>query len=91
MTAARTVSTKKVWPGESYGHSLSGSGTTLGKLGIWDGGGVRTTHLEFSGRVTQIDSPGSNNYHATHVAGTMIAGGVVPAAKGMSFGANLAA
>ena len=91
LNAAVTLSTDEVWPGGSGGYSLTGSGTTLGKLGIWDGGAVRTTHQEFAtGRVTQIDG-GSTHYHATHVAGTMVAKGQVAAAKGMSYEANLAA
>lgn len=90
-TAAKTISTNLVFPGGSGGYSLTGSGTTLGKLAIWDAGGVLTTHQEFDGRVTQMDSPSGTHYHATHVAGTMVAGGFVPNAKGMSFEANLAA
>ncbi len=80
-TAAISVSTSKCYLGGGGGLSLSGSGVTLG---IWDGGGVRTGHVEFGGRADQQDSPGSTHYHATHVAGTMIASGVVPSAKGMS-------
>jgi hypothetical protein len=91
INAARTLSTDDVWPGGGGGFFLSGSGTTLGELAIWDGGGVRTTHQEFSGRVTQMDSPGGTSYHSTHVAGTMIGEGVVSSAKGMSFQGTLAA
>ncbi|RKX23831.1 MAG: hypothetical protein DRP45_09575, partial [Candidatus Zixiibacteriota bacterium] len=91
LNAARTVSTDDVWPGGSGGFSLDGSGTALGELGVWDGGGVLTSHQEFGGRVTQQDSPGSTHYHSTHVAGTMVASGVDPSAKGMSFAALLAA
>ncbi len=50
----------------------------------WDGGGVLTTHRELAGRVTQKDRPTSNSAHATHVAGTMVATGVDPRAKGMA-------
>jgi hypothetical protein len=89
--AARTISTDDVWPGGSGGFALDGAGTTLGQMGIWDGGAVRTTHGEFGGRVTQIDSPSSTSFHATHVAGTMMAGGSHANAKGMSFAATLAA
>ena len=89
LTAAATVSTKKVWPSGGLGYSMTGSGTAVGELGIWDGGSVRATHQELTGRVTQVDSPGSSSAHATHVAGTMIAGGVVAAAKGMSYQADL--
>ena len=90
LTAAKTLSTNKVWSGGGHGYSLTGSSTLLGELGIWDGGGVRTTHQELTGRATQIDSPDSTNRHSTHVAGTMIAGGVVASAKGMSYEGRLA-
>jgi len=91
LNAAQTVSTDDVWPGGSGGFSLSGSSTTLGKLCVWDGGGVLLTHQELAGRVTQIDSPSGTHYHSTHVAGTMIASGVVASAKGMSYQGTLAA
>lgn len=89
LNAAKTISTDDVWPGGSGGFSLSGLGTSRGKLGIWDGGSVLLTHQEFDGRVAQVDSPGATHYHATHVAGTMVAAGVSPNAKGMSFEAYL--
>ncbi len=91
LNAARTISTDDVWPGGSGGFSLTGSGTSLGELAVWDGGGVRTSHQEFGGRVTQMDSPGGTHYHSTHVAGTMIAEGVSGSAKGMSYQGTLAA
>ena len=91
LNAARTLSTDEVWPGGGGGFSLTGSATTLGELGEWDGGGVRTSHQEFGGRVTQMDSPGGTHYHSTHVAGTLIGEGVVSSAKGMSYQATLAA
>jgi hypothetical protein len=88
--AAATISTSEVWSGGAAGLDLSGDGMTVGE---WDGGGVLTTHQEFtdqdSTRVTQKDSPSSTHYHATHVAGTMIAGGVEPDAKGMAYEGNL--
>ncbi|MBN1352305.1 S8 family serine peptidase [candidate division KSB1 bacterium] len=86
LNAARTVSTDDVWSGGSAGLNLAGYGIIIGE---WDGGGVRTTHQEFGGRVTQKDSPSSLSSHATHVAGTMIAGGVNSDAKGMAYQANL--
>ena len=91
LNAARTISTDDVWPGGSAGLALDGSGTTSADLGVWDGGGVLWTHQEFGGRVTQQDSPSSIHYHATHVSGTMIAGGVDNDAKGMSPAAELSA
>ncbi len=84
--AADSISTDECLPGGSSGLGLTGSGVTLG---IWDAGGVRISHQEFGGRAVQIDSPGGTHYHSTHVAGTMIASGVVNAAKGMSPSAAL--
>ncbi|MFN4082434.1 MAG: S8 family serine peptidase [Bacteroidia bacterium] len=75
LGAARTLSTDKVWPGGSGGYSLTGQGMT-NRLGVWDGGATRTTHQEFQGRAVQTDGATSLNDHATHVAGTMAAGGV---------------
>ena len=60
-----------------------------GKLGIWDGGAVRGTHVELRGRVVQEDSTSTLDDHATHVSGTMIATGINPQAKGMAFQAPL--
>jgi hypothetical protein len=91
INAARTLSTDDVWPGGSGGFSLSGSGTALGKLCEWDGGGVLTTHRELTGRVTQVDSPSATSSHSTHVAGTLISQGITSNAKGMSFQGTLAA
>jgi hypothetical protein len=73
INAARTLSTDEVWPGGSGGFSLTGSTTSLGELCEWDAGGVRTSHQEFGGRVTQMDSPSGTHYHSTHVAGTATA------------------
>ena len=86
LMAARTVSTNKAWPGGTAGLNLTGLGMTIGE---WDGGGVRTTHHEFGGRVIQIDVPTHIIQHATHVAGTLIAGGISLASKGMAYEANL--
>jgi hypothetical protein len=86
LNAAKTVSTDKVWPGGSMGLNLTGSGLTLA---VWDEGKVRTTHQEFGGRVIQKDGTTSLSSHATHVAGTMVAAGVDPLAKGMSYEASL--
>jgi hypothetical protein len=86
--AAATTATNLVWPGGSAGLALSGSSSVLfGKLGVWDTP-VRLTHQEFGGRVVQEDGPATPGDHGTHVSGTMIAAGVNPLAKGMSFGAE---
>lgn len=88
LDAARTIGTSKVWPGGTSGLSLSGQGMT-NRLGVWDGGAVRVSHQEFQSRAVQVDGSTSLSDHATHVAGTMAAGGVVANAKGMSFQAPI--
>ncbi|MGA1330183.1 MAG: S8 family serine peptidase [Bacteroidia bacterium] len=104
LGAAQTSRTSRLWPGGGLGLQLSGQRLTLcclngpngsqpyfydPKVGIWDGGGVRATHQELVGRVTQRDAANSSDNHATHVAGTMIASGEQPTAKGMAYSAKL--
>ncbi len=83
--SAKTISTNEVYSGGSAGLGLDGSGITVGE---WDGGAPRTTHQEFGSRVTVMDG-GSASWHATHVAGTIMASGVVATAKGMAYAASL--
>jgi Subtilase family/GEVED domain/Secretion system C-terminal sorting domain len=93
IISAATIGTSRLWPGGSTGLNLNGSSTNLkGKIGIWDEGVVRPTHVELAGRVTQVDAAQGDNVlsdHSTHVSGTMIATGVNPVAKGMANGALL--
>ncbi len=84
--SASTISTDKVWSK----YVVSGaSNNMLQKLAIWDGGTVRKTHVELAGRIFQKDSAfsiHSSDDHATHTTGTMIALGINPLVKGMSYG-----
>ena len=86
LDAAKTVSTDRLWPSGLGGYNLTGAGMTVAE---WDGGGVLADHQEFGGRVTQQDSPGDTSDHATHVAGTILASGIYPAARGMAYQATL--
>ncbi|PJB60031.1 MAG: peptidase S8 [Bacteroidetes bacterium CG_4_9_14_3_um_filter_41_19] len=90
MGAAITTRVNTIWPGGGAGLDLTGAG--YDQLGEWDGGSVLTSHQEFSdqgpSRVTVMDG-GATHYHSTHVAGTMVAAGVVPSAKGMVYSASL--
>ncbi len=87
--SAATIRTDQLWPGGSTGLNLSGSSANMkGRIGIWDEGEVRATHVELTGRVVQKDNATNISDHSTHVAGTLIASGVNPVAKGMSFGAQ---
>jgi len=83
INAAATVSTRYVWENGAGGFSLSGNNQVIG---LWEAGnGIPLlTHQELVGRVAQRDAGGTYTDHATHVAGTLIATGVVPNARGMS-------
>lgn len=86
MIAAASISADELWPtnmtpwpSASTGLDLSGDDITLG---VWEvGGAARESHAEFQGRVFQVDQNATNPIplggHATGVAGTMVAGGVI--------------
>lgn len=87
--SALTSRANKLYPGGSAGLNLTGSGI---RLGIWDGGHVRTSHITFStARASNRDTTqrGQPN-HPTHVAGTMVGnGGSNANAKGIAYEATL--
>ena len=83
------------WPSSSTGLDLTGTNITLG---MWEAGGyVLESHNEFQGRVVQMDrTNNTSHFHATGVAGTMVAGGNLLytnyygfAMRGVAFEANL--
>lgn len=86
VVAAQTIGTNKLWTGS---FNLTGSNPALtNKMAMWDGGRINASHIEYIGRTTQKDNPSgtTTDGHATHVAGTLIASGVNPNAKGMANG-----
>lgn len=87
-TAAATTNASQLWPGGSSNLNLSGSSNSVaGKLAMWDGGTPLPNHVELIGRIVNPDSAAVSD-HATHVAGTLVASGVNPIAKGMAFNAQ---
>jgi len=85
--SAATINTSKLYSGGSLGLNLSGSTMPNDKIAIWDGGAVLTTHIEFApNRVEIKDGITTTSTHATHVAGTIMAEGKNPNAKGMAYG-----
>ncbi len=86
LFGAQSLNTHRLWTGGISELNLDGQGITLN---VWDGGPIRHTHQEFGNRTTQMDTGGWMNGHATHVAGTMVAAGMVPTAKGMAPQAHL--
>ncbi|MDP3442745.1 MAG: S8 family serine peptidase, partial [Ignavibacteria bacterium] len=91
LGAAITTRANQLWQGGNVGVIIDGQGYS--KVGIWDGGAVRLTHQEFNNtgvpRVSMGDNTTSQSAHSTHVAGTIVAGGVVANAKGMAHKGNL--
>ena len=84
--SAVTTRTDQLWTGGILDLNLSGTGPSVAnKMAIWDGGRLRETHQELVGRIDLKDKATEISAHATHVAGTMIANGVNPVARGMAY------
>lgn len=88
LSAAKATKTNAIQAGGELGLNLSGDGMYIG---VWDGGSVLKTHVEFqnngTSRITTPDMPLPNppsDGHGTHVAGTIGAAGIDPEAKGMA-------
>ncbi len=86
LNSAKSISTDKVWEGGASGLDLSGAGTVVG---VWDGGKIRSTHVEFEGRARLLDNASDLTDHGTHVAGTVGSAGLSSNAKGMAFKTTL--
>ena len=85
IDASTTSGAIHLWPGGRSGLNLSGAYEPLrDRLGIWDGGALRTTHVELLGRIDYRGTGGFSD-HGTHVAGTMISTGINPISKGMAY------
>jgi hypothetical protein len=90
ILAANGTHTSELYQGGGLGLNLSGSTPELdGRLGIWDGGQVRPTHVELAGRIKQQDGATNLSDHTTHLAGTMTASGINPQIRGMAYNAKL--
>ena len=85
QNAAITTRANTLRTGGGLGLNLTGAGITVG---VWDEGAVRSTHQELNGRVAVVDAA-PLSAHATHVAGTIGATGIVPALGGMASGVNI--
>jgi PKD repeat protein len=89
--AAVTTRADHIQAGGRLGLNLSGAAAP--PIGVWDAGAVLKDHQEFintgTSRVTQKDNATTVSTHATHVSGTLIAGGVVSKSKGMAFNGSL--
>lgn len=77
--AAITTGVTKLRSGGILGLNLEGNGL---EIGVWDGGLVNG-HIEFGDRIL-LREGSTEDTHATHVTGTIIASGINPSAKGMA-------
>lgn len=86
VTNASNRGITQVNTAQSSPYSLDGTGVTVL---VYDGGTIRESHNDFSGRATNIDST-AVHYHATHVAGTIGGDGSTTFNhRGMAPGVNL--
>ncbi len=82
VAAAQSTGTSSLQVGGNLGLNLTGKGITVG---IYDQTRPRANHVEFQGRLTQIDgSTETISNHATHVTGTVLAAGLNANARGMA-------
>ncbi|MGB3468605.1 MAG: S8 family serine peptidase [Cyclobacteriaceae bacterium] len=79
--AAVTTGASFIADKEQFGIGLTGEGV---KIAVWDGGLIRSSHVELTGSVSQQDSPSGLSDHANHVTGTILAKGLNKAARGMA-------
>lgn len=86
--SAVTINVTPLYENGSLGLNLSGDNLLAG---VWDGGKVRDTHIEFGNRVNQADNSTTLNSHATHVTGTIAAAGLSPLRRGIAFNSQIAA
>ncbi|WP_019039479.1 S8 family serine peptidase [Psychroflexus tropicus] len=93
VRAARSTRTDFIKPEGDLGLNLAGTGFDIG---IWEVGGIpQPDHIEYGDRANEsrikvVDSI-ETSFHATHVAGTLIARGELPQAQGMAIAATLSA
>ncbi|MAP54295.1 S8 family serine peptidase [Altibacter sp.] len=93
VNAAISTRANHLNTGGTLGLNVNGDGLTAH---VWDGGPARPTHQEFDGpggtnRVSINDGVtaiNGNSFHAQHVTGTIVASGLVAAAKGMAWQAD---
>ncbi len=84
--ASIATRTPDLYPGGRLATSITGKGMVLG---VWEISSPDVNHPEFEGRLVIKDGGSEVGDHATHVSGTLIAGGVVANARGMAYEATL--
>ncbi len=85
-SAAKATRTIDLYPGGKLATSITGKGMYLG---VWEISSPNDAHAEFEGRLIIKDGGTEVGNHATHVSGTLIAGGVEANVRGMAYEATL--
>ncbi|MEN2282245.1 S8 family serine peptidase [Algoriphagus sp. SE2] len=86
VEAAITTGANQLQPDGTLGVDLTGKGLTVG---IFDQTRPKADHVEFGGRLTQVDgSTETLSTHSTHVSGTLIGAGINASARGMAYEAT---
>ncbi|MEP1094086.1 MAG: S8 family serine peptidase [Cyclobacteriaceae bacterium] len=80
--ASQATRTNDLYPGGRLSASVTGNGMIIG---VWEIGSPDPAHPEFQGRLIVKDAAGEVSDHATHVSGTLMAGGVDSDARGMAY------
>lgn len=88
--AALTARANTLYNGGSLGINIQGQNMIAG---VWDGGNVRDTHIEFmvngASKITNLDGSPYQD-HATHVAGTICAQGIIlSSVRGVAFNSSV--
>lgn len=81
-----TIRTNRLYSGGTLGLNVQGQGM---KAYVWDGGGARTTHVEFPNNKVNIMDGAALDDHATHVTGTIAAQGLTANLRGIAFNASV--
>ena len=85
---ARAVAADRLWPLSDGDFTLTGAGVTVG---VWDGGALRRTHQELLGQSRAADAASTVAAHSTHVAAIIAGRGADAGARGIAYGASIAA
>ena len=84
--SAVTIRANTLYPGGSLGLNVTGQNMFAA---VWDGGKVRDTHQELTGRILLSDAASELSNHATHVTGTIAASGISATRRGMAYATSV--
>lgn len=80
-----TLRANAMYPGGTLSLNVTGQGMVAG---VWDGGRVRETHQDLTGKITLSDGASTLSAHSTHVTGTVLGRGINPTRRGFAYEAS---